>query len=551
MQFIQRIRASFSLVGLIFGLAFFCASLTPSLLPRESVDQGLLSGFVFAAGYGIGRLGHWIWTFMELRDLTGHFARLLKWALLLILVEVAIYTLYLMKDWQNSIRVLMEMPPIETAYPWTVLLIAAVTALVVILLAYLVLYAASLLVKGINRYLPRRVAIVLGWTIFLMLLMSFIDGVILKASLHVMDESFAAMNRLLDEEYAPPVNSKASGSSRSLISWSDIGRNGKRYVTDGPTQAEIESVTGREAMQPIRVYAGFDTGETLHERAKIALAELQRVGGFERSTLIVATATGTGWLDPSAVDPLEYMHAGDIATVTLQYSYLPSWLTLLVEPELAQQAAKALFKEIYGYWTRLPRDRRPELYLHGLSLGALGSEYSADLVTMIADPVSGALWSGPPFLSKTWREVTVGRDPDSPQWRPVFRDSAMIRFMTQQGFPRLPGAAWGPVRFVYLQHASDPMSFFSTSLAYEPPDWLGPKRGLDVSPYLRWVPLVTFFQIGFDIPAATSVPLGYGHNFAPASYIDAWVEVTRPDNWGAADTEKLKAHFADFNPRPL
>jgi len=245
------------------------------------------------------------------------------------------------------------------------------------------------------------------------------------------------------------------------------------------------------------------------------------------------------------------MHAGDIATVSLQYSYLPSWLTLMVEPELAQQAAKALFKEIYGYWTRLPRDRRPELYLHGLSLGALGSEYSADLVTMIADPVSGALWSGPPFLSKTWSEVTMGRNPDSPEWRPVFRDSAMIRFMTQQGFPRLRGAEWGPVRFVYLQHASDPMSFFSTNLAYERPDWLGPERGHDVSPYLRWVPLVTFFQIGFDIPAATSVPIGYGHNFAPASYIDAWVEVTQPKNWTSADTLNLKSHFVGFNPRPL
>ncbi|MBW2473387.1 MAG: alpha/beta-hydrolase family protein [Deltaproteobacteria bacterium] len=551
MPFIQRILSAFSFVGLIFGLAFFCASLTPSLLPRESFDQGLLSGFVFAAGYGIGRLGHWIWTFMELRELTGRFARLLKWILLLILAEIGIYTLYLMKDWQNSIRVLMEMPSIETAYPLTVLLIAAVTALAVILLAYLVIYAASLLVKVINRYLPHRVAIVMGWSLFVTLLMSFVDGVILKASLHVMDESFAAMNRLLDDEYAPPNDIKASGSSQSLIDWSDIGRNGKRYVAHGPTRAEISSLIGREAMQPIRVYAGFDTGETLQERAKIALAELQRVGGFERSTLIVATATGTGWLDPSAVDPVEYMHAGDIATVSLQYSYLPSWLTLMVEPELAQQAAKALFKEIYGYWTRLPRDRRPELYLHGLSLGALGSEYSADLVTMIADPVSGALWSGPPFLSKTWSEVTMGRNPDSPEWRPVFRDSAMIRFMTQQGFPRLRGAEWGPVRFVYLQHASDPMSFFSTNLAYERPDWLGPERGHDVSPYLRWVPLVTFFQIGFDIPAATSVPIGYGHNFAPASYIDAWVEVTQPKNWTSADTLNLKSHFVGFNPRPL
>jgi uncharacterized membrane protein len=242
---------------------------------------------------------------------------------------------------------------------------------------------------------------------------------------------------------------------------------------------------------------------------------------------------------------------GDIATVVLQYSYLPSWLTLMVEPELSKQAASAFFKEVYGYWTTLPRNQRPELYLHGLSLGALGSENSADLITLISNPINGALWSGLPFLSRTWRKVTRNRNPESPQWRPVFRDSSAIRFMTQEGFPNPAGAEWGPLRIVYLQHARDPMSFFSTNLAYAQPDWLGPDRGEDISPYFRWFPVVTFFQVAFDIPMATSVPLGYGHNFAPAQYIEAWIEVTQPGNWSAADTAKLKAYFMDFNPHPL
>jgi uncharacterized membrane protein len=278
---------------------------------------------------------------------------------------------------------------------------------------------------------------------------------------------------------------------------------------------------------------------------------LKRVGGFDRSTLIIATSTGTGWLDPSAMDSVEFIHAGDIATVTLQYSYLPSWLTLMVEPEQSRRAASALFKAVYGYWTTLPHDKRPQFYLHGLSLGALGSEDSTDLITTIADPINGALWSGPPFLSTLWNSVTRGRNPGSPQWRPVFRDSAAIRFMTQEGFPDLAGAEWGPLRIVYLQHASDPMSFFSPDLAYVSPNWLGPDRGRDVSPYFKWFPVVSFFQAAFDIPMATNVPLGYGHNFAPAEYIDAWVEVTQPKNWSTTDTAKLKTHFIGFNPRPL
>lgn len=212
-----------------------------------------------------------------------------------------------------------------------------------------------------------------------------------------MDKSFAAINWILDSNDVPPQDAWASGSAGSLVSWADIGRNGKRFVTDGPSKEEIEAVLGREAMQPLRVYAGFNSGDTLEERAQIALAEMIRVGGFDRSTLIIATSTGTGWLDPSAVDSVEFLHAGDTAIVTMQYSYLPSWLTLIVEPEVSQQAANALFMAIFSHWTRLPHDHRPELYLHGLSLGALGSEFSADLTSILTDPIHGALWSGPLF----------------------------------------------------------------------------------------------------------------------------------------------------------
>jgi len=539
MSYIRRIAASFSATGLILGLALFCASLTPSLLPRAFVFQGVLSGVLFAAGYGIGKAGHWVWKFMELRDLTGRSARIVTWILVFSLILTAIYTLNRMTIWQNSIRLRMEMAPIDSAYPVTVFCVTIATALAVILLVRLLLSAATRVVDAIDRYLPRRISIVLGGTVSVLLLMSFVNGVIL------------AMNLLLDDKYDPPQDDRASGSARSLIAWSDIGRNGKRFVADGPTKEDIAAVLGRKAMQPIRVYAGFDTGDTLEERAQIALAELKRVGGFDRSILVIATSTGTGWLDPSAVDSVEFIHAGDIATVTLQYSYLPSWLTLMVEPGLSRRAGSALFNAVYGYWTTLPHDERPELHLHGLSLGALGSEASADLLTTIADPINGALWSGPPFLSRLWSAVTQGRNPGSPQWRPVFRDSAAIRFMTQDGFPDLPGAEWGPLRIVYLQHASDPMSFFSPDLAYVHPDWLGPDRGHDVSPYFKWFPVVSFFQTAFDIPMATSVPLGYGHNFAPAKYIDAWIEVTQPKDWSTADTAKLKTHFIGFNPRPL
>jgi uncharacterized membrane protein len=106
------------------------------------------------------------------------------------------------------------------------------------------------------------------------------------------------------------------------------------------------------------------------------------------------------------------------------------------------------------------------------------------------------------------------------------------------------------MRFVYLQHASDPMVFFSPGLLFREPAWLVGERGPDVSPYLRWHPIVTFLQVAFDIPMATAVPTGYGHNCAPANYIDGWIAVTDPEDWSDADTARLKRLFADVHPRP-
>jgi Alpha/beta-hydrolase family len=54
------------------------------------------------------------------------------------------------------------------------------------------------------------------------------------------------------------------------------------------------------------------------------------------------TPTGTGWVDPAAMDSVEYLHDGAVASVALQYSYLASWLYLLVEPGYGADVARAL-----------------------------------------------------------------------------------------------------------------------------------------------------------------------------------------------------------------
>ena len=109
---------------------------------------------------------------------------------------------------------------------------------------------------------------------------------------------------------------------------------------------------------------------------------------------------------------IEYLGDGDIASVAVQYSYLNSPLSLLFQPEYGAAASRALFAEIYGYWTKLPKDKRPRLYLHGLSLGAMNSEKSAELFEMIGDPIAGKLMIYD-ALGSRFEQVKVAWDPEN------------------------------------------------------------------------------------------------------------------------------------------
>jgi uncharacterized membrane protein len=99
------------------------------------------------------------------------------------------------------------------------------------------------------------------------------------------------------------------------------------------------------------------------------------------------------------------------------------------------------------------------------------------------------------------------------------------------------------MRIVYLQYASDPVTFFEFQSLYRMPDWMVAPRGPDVSPELRWYPVVTLLQLTLDMAMSTTTPLGYGHVYAPAHYIDAWIEVTDVQGWTAQEVTRLKQKF--------
>ncbi|MCG2625939.1 alpha/beta-hydrolase family protein [Bradyrhizobium sp. WYCCWR 13023] len=543
-RFIRRQLLSLSGVGLMLGALFFAAALTPTLIPRSYLTQGALAGGCFAIGYFAGVLWRRLWHYLELPEPSARARSLANALVAASCLLVVLAALWRTTAWQNAIRDVMKMAPVETAHPLKVSIIALVTFVVLLVLGRLFALLAHILAVGTRRAIPRKLANVIGVIVAGLLFWSIASNVLIRTAFNALDSSFRELDVLFEPERPQPTAADKTGGPASLVKWTELGRMGRRFIASGPTAAEISAVTERPALEPVRVYVGLAARDTAQARARLALDELKRQHGFERKVLIVITPTGTGWIDPAAMDTVEYLHHGDVASVAMQYSYLNSPLSLLFQPEYGAEAARALFAEIYGYWTTLPKERRPKLYLHGLSLGAMNSETSAELFETIGDPIAGALWSGAPFESRIWRSITDNRNPGSPAWLPQFRDSRFVRFMNQNGPTVPPDTPWGPMRVVYLQYASDAITFFAYRDAYRAPAWMNPPRGPDVSPELRWYPIVTMLQLALDMAVATHTPMGFGHVYAPEHYVDAWVAVTDVNDWSAEALAKLKSYLA-------
>jgi len=538
--------ASLCGVGIVLGALFFAFSLTPTLVPRSYLTQGVLAGTCFAIGYAIGIFWRWLWHYLELPAASARIQATTNALVAAASFLVVVTFLWRAAAWQNSIRAVMGLPAVETTHPLKVCAVALVTFVLLLILARLFWLVSHFLASRIRLFIPRRISSVLGTLVAVLLFWSIANNLLIRTVFRALDSSFREYDALLEPERPQPTTPGKTGSVASLVKWNELGRAGREFVSSGPTGKQISAFTGRPARDPVRVYVGLRGADTPRARAKLALEELKRQHGFERSILIVITPTGTGWVDPAAMGSVEYLHDGDIASVALQYSYLSSPLSLLFQPEYGLAAARALFAEIYGYWTTLPKDKRPRLYVHGLSLGAINSERSAELFEMIGDPISGALWSGPTFESRVWRWFTSNRNEGSPFWLPEFRDGRFVRFMNQNG-GTLPGdTPWGPMRIVYLQYASDPVMLFSTGDAYHAPAWMTPPRGPDVSPDLQWYPIITMLQIGLDMAVATSAPIGFGHVYAPEHYIDAWVALTDVRNWSPEALARLKNYLGNL-----
>lgn len=296
---------------------------------------------------------------------------------------------------------------------------------------------------------------------------------------------------------------------------------------------------GDGVKQPIRVYAGLNSADSAQARANLALQELKRTDAFSREVIILATATGTGWLEPQSVDAIEYMYGGDTAIVSQQYSYLPSWISFLVDKQNATEAGLALYDAVYAEWSKLPVDSRPKLIAYGLSLGSFGGQAPYAGIGDLTASIDGALFMGTPNDTQLWSTVTKNREQTSPEILPVYQNGLSARFAATNQEITTNLSSWQYPRTLYMQHASDPVVWFSFDLLLSEPDWLREPRGPDVSPNTQWFPFVTFFQVTIDQFFGTTVPNGHGHNYSN-TIVNAWAAVANPSDWNAQKQQRLQ-----------
>lgn len=529
----------YTFFGTAVGLVFVWFSLTPSLLPRGPLFQGLVSGAAGATGYGIGVFGVWLVRYMRSVETSP---RAPKWAWLSLLVVGVIGQVLMIiyfHVWQDEIRDFMGVPRLTFwDHPLTAVL-SLVVLFAFVEVGQLIRKLVRFLDLKLDRFLPPRVSAVVVVALLLALSIALLNGVVVRVAMSTINRTFAAVNDETDPDFAAPTSVLRSGGPQSLASWESLGHQGRVFVSAGPTVQQLSRFSGKPAVEPIRAYAGLHSADGIKATAALAARELQRTGGLNRAVVAVATTTGTGWINEAEASALEYMYNGNTAIVSMQYSFLPSWLSFLVDQENARQAGQALFEAVDALVRAMPEDKRPKLVVFGESLGSFGGEAPFLSLNNLVARTDGALFSGPTFKNTIWTTLTRERDAGSPEWLPIYDDGQNVRFVAKAENLNRPDAQWGHPRAVYLQHASDPISWWTPDLLFAKPDWLREPRGYDVSRRMEWIPVVTFLQVSADMAVAVDVPDGHGHVYVQ-NVADAWAAVLQPPGWTPEMTAKLR-----------
>ena len=513
-----------SFLGVIAALAMYAVSVAPSLMARSWAWHAVASGVLVSCGYVAGvviqNVGARV---IAMTGLTIHASEPVEIGFRVCVAALfAIWWLYAVIQSYRRARVaarLVNMPG-ETFGEY--LLGTAGTTVIAWCLIAIVAgmnRVGRMLIGALGGYMPHPAAVVVGVAILAAIVFFLTSNVILRGGIGFFHHRAEQMNMRTARGIFKPFVAERSASPASPVTWESVGGQGRVFLGRGPSRLDIAQVCGGEAMEPIRVYSGMPTGGAgIEQAAATVVAELRRTGAFDRAVILIAASTGSGWVDEWQVQPLEFLTRGNCATASLQYSYVPSALNWLTGLEPAQEASAALFRAVRAELDTMDEADRPALFVCGESLGAFASQSVFSSVEDALSQVDGALWVGTPAFTPMHAELTSARHRGSPEVAPVVYNGRCVRFVNEPSDLRtdLYGrelGPWGFPRFVYAQHASDPVVWWNRKLLWTQPDWLRERAGRDVSPFVEFTRFVTFIQVLADLPVAGTAPGGHGHTY--------------------------------------
>lgn len=546
--------------GTVLALIFAWRSLIPTLMPRTWVSQAAITAVCLAIGYAIGMLGGYlIRQFIAGREIPEPLRRVERWLLIGGAIAVVLVGLWGWPRWQNQQRALVQLESISALLAAPMLILAATLAVLLGWLGRLIATAVVRLHRFNRRHLPAVVVSPVTIVVVVFGGLFVVRDVAFAAFTDWASRAFSTVDDGTTPGTDPPMSRFVSGGPGSAAAWDTLGLQGRDFVAQATPLDVLAAFAGSTAAiddvtEPIRVYAGLRTADDPEARAAVVVDELRRTGAFERSVLVVTTVTGTGWVDPHAARSIELMYGGDTAIAAIQYSYLPSWISSLVDAETAIEGGAALYSAIHEAWSDLPADDRPLLIAFGQSLGSFGAEApfigssAAISESNLRTRSDGVLYTGPTNDNAMWRQFIDAREQSSPAWLPVFDGGETIRFSNGHLDLTTVPTDWAGPRVLFVQHPSDPVVWWGMQSIRSTPLWMDQPRGADVPQSGGWFPIVTWVQGIFDLMAGFGAPPGHGHDYRLA-FPGAWSQVVPPTGWTDADIARLSEFLLD-NPPP-
>ena len=513
-----------SLIGVVGALVMYGVSVSPSLLARSWQWHAVASGVLSAVGYIVGLTIQRFYALVVPRlgvEITAPKAVSIAFRAVLLLGFFLWFLRWLLQSYRERKRAnhLVGMRG-ETLGEYLLGTVCAFILMLALLgVAWGLQWIGRAIVSVLSQWMHMVFALALSLLILVVIVYALTSQVLLKLGINFFTRHARKMNNRTAKGIVQPQVPERSGSPHSRSSWRAVGGQGRVFLGRGPSRADIEAVTGCSAMEPIRVYAGMpEEGQSLQNAADLVVEELHRTGAFDRAVILIATSTGSGWVDEWQVQPLEYLTRGNCATASMQYSFVPSSINFLTDLDVSEEAAVILFETIRRAVDEIPEDRRPALFVCGESLGAYASQHVFSGIVDVLSRTDGALWVGTPAFTPMHAELTAIRHRGSPEVAPVVANGRHVRFVN------VPENLWADVygrelgdwnypRIVYAQHPSDPVVWWNSELVWHKPDWISEKVDGDVSPHMQYTRGATYIQVLVDMPVAGTAPGGHGHTY--------------------------------------